>query len=198
MFVVPDPWVLMPAPLTGAALSMIADRSTVNVPELSAAPPPTEVVVFAVNELSSTVAVAPPLTAMAPPFAAWLPENVARRTISVPESRIAPPRPAVSAFTNSTPSTVTVAPADTCRILMVLVPSSTGVPPSASIVTPGPWKVTSSAVGLAVGSVYVPPSSRIRMLSATLAALAVVTASAIAQALAREPQSAVPPATGAA
>ena len=81
---IPPGWTLMPPPLTGAPLSMIADRVIVASPLLMRPPPPTLVVVLPENAESSTVSVAPLEFAMAPPFAALLLENVALFTTSVP------------------------------------------------------------------------------------------------------------------
>ena len=81
---VPLGWTLIPPPLIGASLLMIAERSTVVAPLLMIAPPPTLVVVLCENVESSTVSVAPASFAIAPPLPAELLENVEFLTVSVP------------------------------------------------------------------------------------------------------------------
>ena len=149
---VPFGWTLIPPPLIGASLSMIAERTTVVGPKLMMAPPPTPVVVLCEKVESSTVSVPLGWFAIAPPFAPTLLENVEFLTVSVPLFSIAPPTPVVVAYANSSPSIVTFDAAliDSSRV--ALLPLSVGVPLWASSVRLGPANVMGRAVGVGAGS----------------------------------------------
>jgi hypothetical protein len=101
----PPPWTLIPPPLIGASLLVIAERPTVAAPKLMMARPPTPVVVMC--------------------------ENVEFLTVSVPLFWIPPPSPVVRPNSISSPSIVTLDPAATDS-RVVVSPLSVGVPLAAS------------------------------------------------------------------